>query len=87
MGTVVLAGCCGVVNGSFLAVGSLASSGISPGPPDAVALHAYEQALIEALGPWSTGRRYLNFMFAADATPQTTALAYSPESYERLVEI
>jgi FAD/FMN-containing dehydrogenase len=57
------------------------------GPPDAAALHAYEQRLIDALAPWSTGRRYLNFMFAADADPRTAALAYAPEAYERLAAI
>lgn len=36
MGTVVLAGCSGVVNGSFLALSGLASGKISPAPPDAV---------------------------------------------------
>ncbi|MBB2940557.1 FAD/FMN-containing dehydrogenase [Actinoplanes lutulentus] len=57
------------------------------GPPDAEALHAYEQQVIDALEPWSTGRRYLNFMFANDADPQTAALAYAPEAYERLTAI
>ncbi|MFG1992656.1 FAD-binding oxidoreductase [Actinoplanes sp. NPDC048988] len=54
------------------------------GPPDAEALHAHEQQLIDALAPWSTGRRYLNFMFAPDATPETAALAWSPADYPRL---
>ncbi|MFF5077454.1 FAD-binding oxidoreductase [Actinoplanes sp. NPDC000266] len=50
------------------------------GPPDAEALHAYEQQLIDALSPWSTGRRYLNFMFAGE----TAGLAWSPADYPRL---
>ncbi|GAA2879467.1 FAD-linked oxidase [Actinoplanes cyaneus] len=57
------------------------------GPPDAEAMLAYEQRLIDALAPWSTGRRYLNFMFAADSAPQTAVLAWSPEAYPRLREI
>ncbi|GIE76888.1 FAD-linked oxidase [Actinoplanes philippinensis] len=57
------------------------------GPPDAAALHAYEQRLIDALAPWSTGRRYLNFMFAGDASPQAAALAFAPESWDRLVAV
>ncbi|WP_436535008.1 FAD-binding oxidoreductase [Actinoplanes sp. HUAS TT8] len=57
------------------------------GPPDAAVLHGYEQQLIDALGPWSTGRRYLNFMFAGDAGPETAVLAFTPESYERLAGI
>ncbi|GLY02290.1 FAD-binding oxidoreductase [Actinoplanes sp. NBRC 101535] len=57
------------------------------GPPDAAALHAYEQELIDALAPWSTGRRYLNFMFGGETDPQTVALAYAPESFERLTKI
>ncbi|GAB2611442.1 hypothetical protein Aab01nite_66720 [Paractinoplanes abujensis] len=40
-------------------------------------LDAYQQAVIEALQPWSTARRYLNFMFAGDTDPGTVALAYS----------
>ncbi|XVU22847.1 FAD-binding oxidoreductase [Actinoplanes sp. CA-054009] len=50
------------------------------GPPDAEALHGYEQQLIDALAPWSTGRRYLNFMFAGEPA----ALAWSPTDYPRL---
>ncbi|WP_436531798.1 FAD-binding oxidoreductase [Actinoplanes sp. HUAS TT8] len=57
------------------------------GPPDAPALLGYEQRLIDALQPWSTGRRYLNFMFEADADEKTAALAYAPEAYERLAAI
>ncbi|XVV10005.1 FAD-binding oxidoreductase [Actinoplanes sp. CA-131856] len=57
------------------------------GPPDAEALHACQQRLIDALEPWSTGRRYLNFMFAADADPATAALAYAPDAYTRLTGI
>ncbi|GAB3877915.1 FAD-binding oxidoreductase [Microbispora bryophytorum] len=57
------------------------------GPPDAKALHGYEQTLIDALAPWSTGRRYLNFMFGGDADPRTAALAWSEEAYPRLREI
>ncbi|SDT15453.1 FAD-binding oxidoreductase [Actinoplanes derwentensis] len=55
------------------------------GPPDAAALHAYEQQVVDALAPWSTGRRYLNFLFAGDTAPGTATLAYAPESWERLV--
>jgi FAD/FMN-containing dehydrogenase len=57
------------------------------GPADAAALHGYEQTLINAMRPWSTGRRYLNFMFADDAEPQTAALAWSEQHYPRLREI
>jgi FAD/FMN-containing dehydrogenase len=54
------------------------------GPPDADSLLGYEQTLIDALAPWSTGRRYLNFMFAHDTDPKTAALAWSDEAYHRL---
>ncbi|MBL7257184.1 FAD-binding oxidoreductase [Paractinoplanes lichenicola] len=50
-------------------------------------LEAYEQAVIDALRPWSTGRRYLNFMFAGDTDPETVALAYSDDAFRRLREI
>ncbi|WP_205650308.1 FAD-binding oxidoreductase [Actinoplanes solisilvae] len=58
------------------------------GPPDASALHGYEQRLIDALSPWSTGRRYLNFLFGGnDATVESAALAWTPADYPRLREI
>ncbi|MEU8664419.1 FAD-binding oxidoreductase, partial [Actinoplanes philippinensis] len=54
------------------------------GPADAAALHAYEQQVVDALAPWSTGRRYLNFMFAGDTGPEAAALAFTAPAWERL---
>ncbi|MBM2619043.1 FAD-binding oxidoreductase [Actinoplanes sp. LDG1-06] len=47
----------------------------------------YQRAFVGALDPWTTGRRYLNFMFAGDTAPATVALAYTDESFRRLREV
>nr|WP_221376969.1 FAD-binding oxidoreductase [Actinoplanes polyasparticus] len=57
------------------------------GPEDAPRLHAYEEAFVNALKPWSTGRRYANFMFAGDTDPETVALAYPDDSFRRLRDL
>jgi len=46
---------------------------------------AYTRALAHALGRWTTGRAYLNFI--ADVAPGRVEAAYGPEKYARLQQI
>lgn len=57
------------------------------GPDQAEAFDGYLTHLIAALEPWSTGRRFVNFFSAADATPEGVPTGYRPETYQRLVEV
>ncbi|MEV4629411.1 FAD-binding oxidoreductase [Micromonospora sp. NPDC049523] len=54
------------------------------GPPQARALVDYQRDFVDHLTPWTTGRRYLNFMFAHDTTPDQVRHAFDPETYRRL---
>ncbi|SCF45675.1 alpha/beta fold hydrolase [Micromonospora mirobrigensis] len=57
------------------------------GPDQAEAAGEYLTRLIADLGPWSTGRRFVNFFSAVDAAPEGVRTGYRPESYERLVAV
>jgi FAD/FMN-containing dehydrogenase len=53
-------------------------------PGDCAPQMAYADNLLERLRPWSTGRKYLNFMSTEDITPAQVSDAYDPRAYERL---
>jgi len=55
------------------------------GPDQAETLHGYLTRLLQAIQPWSTGGRFVNFLGASDATAEGAAAAYPPETHERLV--
>ncbi len=55
-------------------------AGIAGTPQDGAAIAASAHALTEAMEPWSTGSRYLNFA----ETPTDTRAAYEAESFARL---
>ncbi|GGO32734.1 FAD-binding oxidoreductase [Micromonospora parathelypteridis] len=57
------------------------------GPDQAEAFRGYLTGLFQAIQPWSTGRRFVNFLGASDASAEGVAAAYSPETYERLVSV
>ncbi|MEH0927173.1 FAD-binding oxidoreductase [Micromonospora sp. CPCC 205558] len=57
------------------------------GPDQAEAIQAHLGRVFEGIRPWSTGRQFLNFLTAAEATPKAVAEAYLPETYGRLAEI
>ncbi|MEO3746404.1 FAD-binding oxidoreductase [Plantactinospora sp. B5E13] len=54
------------------------------GPDQAEAFTGYLDTLIGAVRPWDTGRRFVNFLSTADATPATVPTAYPAETYQRL---
>jgi hypothetical protein len=47
----------------------------------------YLDELLDALKPWSSGRRFVNFFGAADATTEAVPTGYRPETYQRLVDV
>ncbi|MGC4748374.1 FAD-binding oxidoreductase [Micromonospora sp. DT201] len=57
------------------------------GPDQAEAFQSYLTQLVQAIQPWSTGRRFVNFLGASDATAEGVAAAYAPKTYERLAAI
>ncbi|TDC37182.1 FAD-binding oxidoreductase [Micromonospora sp. 15K316] len=57
------------------------------GPDQAEAFEGYLTGLVAALEPWSTGRRFVNFFSAADATDEGVATGYRPETYQRLAAV
>lgn len=57
------------------------------GPPQAQALVDYQRDFVDHLAPWTTGGRYLNFMFAHDTTPDQVRHAFDPDTYQRLVAL
>ena len=54
--------------------------GIAPVPEAAMAVSAHARGLVEAMGPWSSGRTYLNFA----EEPTDTATGYRPDAYRVL---
>ncbi|WP_127508822.1 FAD-binding oxidoreductase [Actinoplanes solisilvae] len=56
------------------------------GPDQAETFNGYLTGLVSALTPWSTGRRFVNFFSAADATVDGVPAGYRPETYQRLAE-
>ncbi|MBM0275051.1 FAD-binding oxidoreductase [Micromonospora tarensis] len=57
------------------------------GPDQAEAAQQQLTRLIQAVRPWSTGGRFVNFLGASDATAEGVAAVYPPETYRRLVAI
>ncbi|MFF5179091.1 FAD-binding oxidoreductase [Micromonospora sp. NPDC000316] len=57
------------------------------GPDEAPAIQAHLTRVFQAIRPWSTGRRFVNFLTATDTTPEAVAEAYLPETYRRLTAI
>ncbi|MEV6374775.1 FAD-binding oxidoreductase [Micromonospora musae] len=57
------------------------------GPDQAEAFNGYLTNLVSALEPWSTGRRFVNFFSAVDATDEGVRAGYRPETYQRLVDV
>ena len=57
--------------------------GIPMGPEVAAQLVADVARIVEALGPWSRGRSYLNFA----ESPTDTRTAFSMETYARLQDV
>ncbi|MGP9536613.1 FAD-binding oxidoreductase [Brachybacterium sp. AOP43-C2-M15] len=60
--------------------------GMAP-PGDVEEVREYGVRLMEAMGPWSTGGAYVNFLSADESDVEEVRRAYTPEVYERLVSI
>lgn len=60
--------------------------GMAP-PEDVDEVREYAEQLIEAMGPWSTGGAYVNFLSSDETEPREVARAYAPDVLERLVSI
>ena len=56
-------------------------------PEMAQAVQAYLAYIAEAVKPYASGTEYVNFMDLDGATPERVKAAYSPEDWERLVEL
>jgi FAD binding domain/Berberine and berberine like len=65
--------------------------GMSPTPeatPEvAQRLQGHLARLAEEMRPYETGATYVNFLDLGDWTPERTRVSYSPEDWERLVEL
>src|ERR687889_2902145 len=65
--------------------------GISPTPeatPEVAQLVQKHLAYVaEEMHPYETGATYVNFLLLGDLTPERMRAAYSPEDWERLVEV
>ncbi|MFD1544644.1 FAD-binding oxidoreductase [Nonomuraea guangzhouensis] len=61
-------------------------SRLAPGgdPGEARPLH---QQVREALSPWATGGRSLNFLYGENTAPDQVRLAYDPDDYRRLAAL
>ncbi|MEH0927080.1 FAD-binding oxidoreductase [Micromonospora sp. CPCC 205558] len=57
------------------------------GPDQAKALNGHLTRLLQAIEPWSTGRRFVNFLGVSDATADGVAATYPAETYERLAAV
>jgi FAD/FMN-containing dehydrogenase len=62
---------------------ALYAVGMAMGPEMAAATGAHVKKVNEALEPWSTGRRYLNFV----DVPAPAALSFEDETYARLLSV
>jgi FAD/FMN-containing dehydrogenase len=88
-----LGGALGRPNGPPNAVGNrgaaflLLGVGVpSPDTPAAIVIGQLD-LLIEQLGPWSTGKTYLNFLGALDTAPERVREAFDEADYARLVDL
>jgi FAD/FMN-containing dehydrogenase len=53
----------------------------------AQSVQAYLAYIAEAVEPYASGTQYVNFMDLDGATPERVKAAYSPEDWDRLVEL
>ncbi|MFG1708359.1 BBE domain-containing protein [Nonomuraea sp. M3C6] len=75
-----------VGNRDALYFAGVLSPGLAPGT-DTRALRAAHDRVRQALTPWSTGGRALNFLYGENATPEEVRRAYEPEDYQRLATL
>jgi FAD/FMN-containing dehydrogenase len=61
--------------------------GATPAPEVAQAVQAHLAYVAEAMSPYKTGATYINFLELDGASPERVRAAYSPEDWERLVEL
>ena len=61
--------------------------GATPTPEVAQAVQAHLAYVAEEMRPYETGATYVNFLDLDGATPERVRAAYSPEDWERLVEL
>ena len=61
--------------------------GATPTPELAQAVQAHLAYLAEAVRPYASGVTYVNFMELDGASPERVKAAYSPEDWQRLVEL
>jgi hypothetical protein len=61
--------------------------GATPTPEVAQLVQANLARLAEEMRPYETGATYLNFLDLDGASPERVCAAYSPEDWERLVEL
>jgi FAD/FMN-containing dehydrogenase len=61
--------------------------GATPTPEVAQAVQAHLAYVAEAMSPYKTGATYINFLELDGASPERVRAAYSPEDWERLVEL
>ncbi|MEH1031425.1 FAD-binding oxidoreductase [Micromonospora profundi] len=60
---------------------------VAIGAPDqAAAFKEFLTGVVDAIAPWSTGGRFVNFLGDSDATAEGIAATYPPQSLKRLVE-
>ena len=61
--------------------------GATPAPEVAQAVQAHLAYVAEVMSPYKTGATYINFLELDGASPERVRAAYSPEDWERLVEL
>jgi Berberine and berberine like len=61
--------------------------GISPTPELAQRLQEHLTYVAEEMRPYETGATYVNFLDLGDWNPERTRASYSPEDWDRLVEL
>jgi hypothetical protein len=61
--------------------------GATPAPEVAQTVQAHLAYVAEAMSPYKTGATYINFLELDGASPERVRAAYSPEDWERLVEL
>jgi FAD/FMN-containing dehydrogenase len=61
--------------------------GATPTPEIADGVRAHLAYVAEKMRPFATGATYVNFLDLDEASPERVRAAYSPEVWERLVEL
>jgi len=59
----------------------------APVPGDIERIRTVERRFLDRMAPWSTGGAYSNFLSTEDTSPEAVRAAFSPEAYERLLDI